>query len=86
MIPKNFYLVLLSTLDWDKDYPIYGNYKYYTGHKYKENFKELYNDLEKIRKDISSIVKQNHLFIPYVYTEIFESDAHYVIPTWNTRV
>lgn len=83
-IPKNFFLVLLSTLDWNVKFPVFGNYKYYSGYRYINCFKNLELDLEQTRRNISEQTKSNQIYRPFIYSD--QANEHYSINTWSTRV
>ena len=83
-IPKNFYLVLLATLDWNIKFPTYGNYEYYDSFRYIVCFKEFEKQLENTRKQITNQIAPNKIYKSFIYTS--EAIEHYSINTWNTRV
>lgn len=85
-IPNNFFLVLLSTLDWEEAYPIYGNYSLYKGKKYLNNFNKLNKDLEITRNTITILVEPNKIYKSFIYTNVFEATNNFCINTWNTRI
>jgi hypothetical protein len=85
-IPQNFYTILLSTLDWDNDFPIYSDYHTKINNKYIPELEEFKNNIQKNRLDLYQIVKQNHIYRSYIYTPIEIFKKHYSINTPNTRV
>jgi hypothetical protein len=85
-IPKSFFPLLLSTLEWNIAYPIYGNYEYYVENKYQKNFEDFSKNIVEIRKIITKQIKDNKIFKSFTYTNVFDSIEHNCINTWNTRV
>lgn len=85
-IPNNFFLVLLSTLNWKETFPIYGDYSLYNGNKYFLNFDKLSKELEITRNIIIELVKPNKIYKSFIYTNVFEATNNFCINTWNTRI
>jgi len=85
-IPKNFNQVLLSTLSWDIDFPIFGNYEYYCGITYLRVFKEFDVELNNTRKQITKLIENNKIYKSFIYAITEEATEHYNINTWNTRI
>lgn len=85
-IPKNFFVVLLATLDWKEEYPMYANSEYYHKHKYSKCFENLANELFQTRIQVSKNIEQNNIFKSFIYTNVADSIENYAINTWNVRV
>jgi hypothetical protein len=84
-IPQNLYRILLSTLDWDIDFPVYGDFNLITN-IYLSELKEFMDNIQRNRLDIYSIVKLNPIYRSYIYTQIETFQKYYSINTPNTRV
>jgi len=80
------YFILLSTLNFNNDDPLFGDYKYYDDNKYKESFEELSKNLEKIRNKISQQIKKNTIFQSYTFTDLSNIISHHNMNTWNTFI
>lgn len=88
-IPKNFFTILLSTLDWNIDFPIYGDYQVHmrtNKYKYLQELEEFKNNIQKNSLDVYELVKSNHIYKSFIYTEIKIFEENYCINTPNTRV
>jgi hypothetical protein len=84
-IPQNLYRILLSTLDWDIDFPIYGDFNLITN-VYLSELEEFRDNIQTSRAEIYSIVRTNHIYRSYIYTQIEKFKKYYSINTPNTRV
>lgn len=84
-IPKNFYRLMISTLDWDINFPIYGDYNANTN-KYLSELEEFKNQINLDRKFITEITSSNHIYKSYIYSEVNMSIENYCVNTNNTRV
>jgi len=80
-IPKNFYLVLLATLDWNIKFPNVGNYE---GFRYIGCFTEFEKQMKDTRKRITDQIALNKIYKSFIYT--LEAIENYSVNTWNTRV
>jgi len=86
VMPKNFYKILLSTLDWNDTFVLYGNYENLQHNKYLPQFKNFYNDLEHNRSIMTKIVESNDIYKSYIFTDICNNYDNYCFNTWNTRI
>jgi len=84
-IPKKFFLILLSTLDWNIQFPLYGDFSS-RENKYLIELKELKKNIQENRLNIYELVKHNEIYKSYIYTEIKVFEDNYCINTPNTRV
>jgi hypothetical protein len=84
-IPKNIYMILLSTLDWEEDYILYADY-YLKKNKYLSELEEFKNQVQKNRLYIYEIIKHNQIYKSFIYTPIDIFKINYCINTTNTRV
>ena len=84
-IPKNFFTIFLSTLDWNIDFPIYADY-YVRSNKYLSELDEFKNQIEANRIIVYDIIKSNPIYKSYIYTQIEIFKENYCINTPNTRV
>lgn len=84
-IPKNIYRVLLSTLEWNENFPIFGDFDN-EPNKYSKNLQEFKNQIEGQRKIITKIVESNQIYKSFIYTNTILATENYSINTPNTRV
>lgn len=84
-IPRNIYQVLLSTLEWNQKFPIFGEFNF-EPNKYLKNLEEFQNHIEEQRKIITKIVEPNQIYKSYIYTETSLATENFSINTPNTRV
>ena len=85
-IPSNFYTVLLATLDWKVEFPVYGNYSNYVKHKYIEEFENFSQQLDFVRQNETEKLKFNPIYKSVIHADIPIFTDYYSINTWNTRV
>jgi len=59
---------------------------HYTDSKYKKEFENFKKNIDITREQITKIVEQNNIFKSFIYTSYYDSNSHYSINTWNTRI
>jgi hypothetical protein len=84
-IPNKFYQILLSTLEWNIDFPIYGDFSV-KSNKYLLLLEEFKNNLQINRSIITKITESNQIYKSFIYTDIEIFRNNYCINTTNTRV
>jgi hypothetical protein len=84
-IPKNFYKLLIATLDWDVNFQVYGDFSV-KSNKYLQELEEFKNNIQKNRSIIYDLVKLNPIYKSYIYTDIEIFYDNYCINTLNTIV
>ena len=84
-IAKNFFRILFSTLEWNVEYSIYGDY-HLKSNKYLSELEEFKNQINLNRTIISEMISKNNIYKSYIYSNIIESIKNYSINTPNTRV
>lgn len=86
-IPKNIYKILLSTLEWNIDFPIYADVNLnITSNKYLLLLEEFKNNVQKNRFIISKITESNNIYKSSIYCKKDISIKYYSVNTSNTRI
>lgn len=84
-IPKNFYKIMIATLDWEIDLPIYGDYDI-KSNKYLPELEEFKNQINLGRMVVSDLISSNNIYKSFIYTEVGMCIKNYCINTPNTQV